>query len=157
MKIKLLLIIASITFFTACDKRNEPEIIDPNKIKLNEVVHDTLTSEQLKKITKIHSTFAGVDTSSLENVITDFKRDLNPDNEIEIWLQMANAYESYMKGKSKTLEQKKEIYKLILSRSMMSSEEVLKNLELKEISRPEAIEILSHYRENPIPIRVYEK
>jgi len=157
MKIKLLLIITFITFFTACDKRNEPGTIDPNKIKLNEVVHDALTSEQINKITKIHSTFAEVDTSSLENVITDFKRDLNPDSEIDIWLQMADAYESNIKGKNRTLEQKKEIYKLILSRSMMSSEEVLKNLELKEISQPEAKEVLSHYRENPIPIRVYEK
>ena len=157
MKIKLLLIITFITFFTACDKRNEPRTIDPNKIKLNEVVHDALTSEQINKITKIHSTFAEVDTSSLENVITDFKRDLNPDSEIDIWLQMADAYESNIKGKNRTLEQKKEIYKLILSRSMMSSEEVLKNLELKEISQPEAKEVLSHYRENPIPIRVYEK
>ncbi|RYE38293.1 MAG: hypothetical protein EOP48_27330, partial [Sphingobacteriales bacterium] len=98
---------------------------------------------QINKITKIHSTFAEVDTSSLENVITDFKRDLNPDSEIDIWLQMADAYESNIKGKNRTLEQKKEIYKLILSRSMMSSEEVLKNLELKEISQPEAKEVLS--------------
>ncbi len=157
MKINLLLIFSSITFFTACDKRNETETIDPNKIRLNEVVHDTLTSEQIEKITKIHSTFAEVDTTSLENVIADFRRDLNPDSEIDIWLQMANAYESYMSGKNRTLEQKKEIYKLVLSRSMMSSEEVLKNLELKEISHQEAKEVLEHYKENPIPIRVYEK
>ena len=157
MKIKLLLIIISIIFLTACNERNELKTIDPNKIKLNEVVHDTLTSEQIKKITKIHSIFKEVDTTSLENVITNFKRDLNPNSEIDIWLQMANAYESYMSGKNRTLEQKKEIYKLILSRSMMSSEEVLENLELKEMSQPEAKEVLSHYRENPIPIRVYEK
>ncbi|WNM18188.1 hypothetical protein [Flavobacterium capsici] len=156
MRLFLVLLIP-IVFFSSCKKQPETKIIDPNEISIHEIVHDTLTAKQIEDITKIHSTFAEVDTTSLENTLNDFKRDLNPDDEIQIWLQMANAYQSYMKGKNKTLEQKKEVYKLILSRSMMSSEEVIQNLDLKILSKKEAEEVLSFYTDNPMPIRVIEE
>lgn len=135
------------------DKTGKVEKINPENIKTNEVVSD-LTSEQIKKIKQIHKTFEEVDNSTLEQTITDFKRDLHPDNEIEIWLHMAHAYKSYLSKNKKNLEEKKEVFKLILSPSLMSSEEAIENSDLKYLSKEDAEEVLSFYNNQPQPLIV---
>lgn len=139
----------------SCNKKgNQVQEINPKEVQLNQVIHDSLTSEQIKKIETIHRIFSEVDKSSLEQTITDFKRDLHPDNEIEIWLQMANAYKNYLSKNAKNLDEKKEIFKLILSRSMMSTEEAIENSDLKYLSKEDAQEVLSFYNNQPKPIIV---
>ncbi|MEO8255531.1 MAG: hypothetical protein ABI554_14210 [Flavobacterium sp.] len=139
----------------SCNKKeNQVQKINPNDIRINEVVHDSLTSEQIEKIKTIHNIFAEVDKSSLEQTITDFKRDLHPDNEIEIWLQMANAYKNYLSKNSKNLEEKKEIFKLILCRSMMNTEKAIENSDLKYLNKEDAEEVLSFYNNEPKPLTV---
>lgn len=143
---------------TACNKKvDQVQKVDPNNIKVNEVVHDSLTSKQIEKITIIHNIFKEVDQSSLEQTITDFKRDQNPDNEIEIWLQMASAYKGYLNKHRKNLEEKKEVFKLILSRSMMVTDEVIENSDLKFLSKEDAREVLSFYTDTPKPLTVESK
>ncbi|OXA75389.1 hypothetical protein B0A65_21880 [Flavobacterium frigidimaris] len=140
--------------FISCNNKAEKiEKINPNNIKQNEVVSD-LTSEQIEKIKNIHATFAEVDKSSLEQTITDFKRDLHPQDEIEIWMQMAKAYEAYLSKNKKNLNEKKEIFRLILSRSMMNSEEAIENSNLKYLSKKQAEEVLSFYNSAPQPLIV---
>lgn len=55
MKGILKLILATL-FLSSCNSnsedRNETQTINPNEIQLNEIVHDTLTSEQIIKIKK---------------------------------------------------------------------------------------------------------
>jgi hypothetical protein len=142
----------------SCNKREEQiQKVDPDTIKINEVVHDSLTSEQIEKIKTIHSAFAEVDKNSLEQTITDFKRDLDPDSEIEIWLQMANAYQNYLSKNKKNLNEKKEVFKLILSRSMMNPEDAIENSNLKLLSKKDAEEVLSFYTYVPKPLNVEYK
>ncbi|MBE8724101.1 hypothetical protein C4F50_04000 [Flavobacterium sp. KB82] len=140
-----------IFLFISCNQKTDK--IDPDNIRINEVVSD-LTSEQIKKIKKIHKTFEEVDKSTLEQTITNFKRDLHPDVEIEIWMQMANAYKGYLRKNKINLEEKKEVFKLILSRSMMSSEEAIKNSDLQYLSKKDAQEVLSFYNNEPQPLVV---
>lgn len=142
-----------IFLFISCHKTEKIEKINPDNIKLNEVVSD-LTSEQIEKIKNIHQIFEEVDKSSLEQTITDFRRDLHPEDEIEIWLQMANTYKSYLHKNKKNLNEKKEIFKLILSRSMMDFEEAIENSNLKYLSKKEAQEVLSFYKTTPKPLIV---
>lgn len=137
--------------FISCN--NKVEKINPNNIKQNEVVSD-LTSEQIEKIKNIHATFAEVDKSSLEQTITDFKRDLHPEDEIEIWMQMAKAYKGYLSKDKKNLDEKKEVFRLILSRSMMNSEEAIENSNLKYLSKKQAQEVLRFYNSAPQPLIV---
>ena len=138
----------------SCNNKTEKiEKINPNTIKQNEIVSD-LTSEQIEKIKNIHATFAEVDKSSLEQTITDFKRDLHPADEIEIWMQMAKAYKGYLHKNKKNLNEKKEVFKLILSRSMMNSEEAIKNSNLKYLSKKEAQKVLNFYNSAPQPLIV---
>ncbi|TDW52041.1 poly(ADP-ribose)glycohydrolase PARG [Flavobacterium sp. 270] len=139
------------------NKQSQVQQINPNELHINTIVHDSLTSEQIEKIKTIHNVFAEVDKSSLEQTITDFKRDLHPESEIEIWLQMANAYEGYLSKNKKNLEEKKEVFKLILSRSMQSTEETIKNTDLKYLSKEDAEEVLSFYTNVPKPLTVEHK
>ncbi len=133
--------------------------MNPNDIQLNEVVHDSLTTEQIDKITTIHSTFEEVYQVSLEETITNFKRDQNPDSEIDIWLQMAAAFKKYLSSKQENLDlsTKKEVFKLILSRSMMADEEAIANSNLTILTVKEAKEVLGYYTATPDPIDVLKK
>lgn len=107
---------------------------------------NTLTKEQIHKIKKIQFTLSEVHPVSLEETINIFKSDQNPDSEIDIWLQMANTYEWYLKTKGKLdLKTKEEVFKLILSRSMMTEEAAIIDSELKILTQNEAKEILTHY------------
>jgi hypothetical protein len=159
----ILFILSTILVFSSCnsgkDEKQNIQTMDPNDIQISEVVHDTLTTEQIDKIKKIQSTFEEVYPVSLEQTITDFKRDQNPDSEIAIWLQMANAYEKYLASKQGKLDlnTKKEVYKLILSRSMMSAEEAIPNAKLTILTEKEAKEVLSYYTATPDPIDVVKK
>src|SRR5687768_9289473 len=101
----------------SCGQKNEPKdkivTLDPNQIQQNNIVHDSLSSDQIEKIEIIQSTFFEVDSISLEESIDNFKRDLNPDEEIAIWLDMADAYKKYnSKHPNLPLATKKEVYKL---------------------------------------------
>jgi hypothetical protein len=155
-------IVLFISTIYSCNSNNITEkqntqTIDPNEIHLNTIQHDTLNADQIEKIKKIQSTFSEVNPSSLEQTITDFKRDRNPDNEIAIWLAMANAYEKFTTKKTLDLDKKKEAYKLILMRSMESEEDTKINSNLKLLTPKEISEILSYYDLEAKPITIEQK
>lgn len=156
----IIFFLSTVLVFYSCnsskDEKQNVKTMNPNDIQLSEVVHDSLTADQIQRIKKIQSTFAEVNPSTLEETITNFKRDQNPDDEIAIWLQMANTYEKYLESKQSKLDlnTKKEIYKLILSRSMMSDEEAIANSKLTILTEKEAKEVLSYYKLKPDPIDV---
>lgn len=134
-------------------------MMNVNDIQTGEIIHDSLTVDQINKIKKINTTFEEVYPVSLEQTINDFKKDRNPGEEITIWLQMAEAYEKYLSSKQTKpdLSTKKEIYKLILCRSMMPAEESIKSAELKILTEKEANEVMSYYTAEPDPIEVVKK
>ncbi len=161
MKYFSILILPAIFFFSCNTDTSENaniQTIDPSEIQLSPIQHDTLNADQIEKITRIQSAFAEVYPVSLEQTITDFKRDLNPDSEIDIWSKMATAYEKYLASKKLLdLNTKKEVYKLILSRSMMPDEEAIQNSKLTILTEEEAKEVLSFYTADPDPIDVIKK
>ena len=131
------------------------QTIDTENIKVHEVVHDSLSKEQIQKIQKIQSAFSEVYPISLEETITNFKRDQNPDSEIEIWLVMVKTYELYLNSENKLdLKTKKEVFKLILSRSMMPEVEAIENSELEILTNDKAKKVLSYYSMNADPIDI---
>jgi type III secretory pathway component EscV len=155
-----ILLLSTILLVVSCNsgKENEQNIqtINPKDIRISKVVHDSLTVEQIDKIKKIHSTFAELSPVSLEETIINFKRDQDPDSEIAIWLQMVRAYEKYisnLEGKL-DLNTKKEVYSLILLRSMMSEKEAIASSKLVFLTEKEAKEVLSYYTAIPDPIEV---
>jgi len=119
--------------------------VNAAELKPNEIQHEQLSEEQLRRIKKLHETFAEVDSSSLEKWIDNFKRDVNPDSEIAVWERIANAYTNYCSRRGLTLESKDDVFQALLLRSMTSDEEAVKTLKLKALSADEARKIMKAY------------
>lgn len=144
-------------FLISCKNEQKTQLVDPNTIEQGPVLRETLTDKQLEEITYLYETFKEVDTTPKEKWIDDFKRDLNPDKEIKIWMMMANAYNSFCDDKSIPLTTKKEAFKLVLVRSSLPENEVLKQLKLEHLTKDEATSILASYTLDAKPITTYKK
>ena len=100
----------------------------------------------MKRISAIRSVFAEIDGQTIDQWADNFKRDANPDDELAIWERMANAYSLYCdKRENLNLETRKEVYKVILLRSMASPEEVIARLELAILTEQDARTVMSGY------------
>lgn len=110
------------------------------------VIHDSLSAAQLEKIKKIQEAFAEVNPSSLEETIADFKKDSHPDNEITLWLVMANTYKQFTAGhKELSPVEKQEAYKLILTRSMWDESNAKQQAQLRLLTDNDVAEIFLYY------------
>lgn len=110
--------------FAACNSTSEQSAVtakvsDTPTVKSSPIRHDSLSPSQIAKIKVIHKTFSEVDNSTLDEMITNFKKDRNPDSEIAVWEDMGNAYNKFItKSTAKPdLAKKQEAFKLILLRS----------------------------------------
>ncbi|UII32915.1 hypothetical protein LVD17_03605 [Fulvivirga ulvae] len=152
--------ILTITLCNACGSKEQGTGSSENEKTAEApiVVGNTLTEIQIEKIKKFHTTFAEVYDFTLDETMKNFRGEANVDGEIIVWTHMANAYENYIinQPNEPQLSAKKEAYKLILLRSMMSDEETLQNAKLKVLSTEEAKEVLSHYRQNPERLDDYQ-
>lgn len=135
----------------------ETEWIDPNTIQQGPIIRDSLTSSQIKNIEYLYNTFKEVDNTSREKWIEDFMRDQNPDSEIEIWMMMANAYNSYIQENEFDIDIKKEVYQIVLMRSTAPENEVLTHLNLVHLSEKDARKIMQAYKLDAKPIRVIKE
>ncbi len=110
----------------------------------------------MEKITYIQKTFEEILPVSLEETITNFKRDQNPDKEIEIWLQMAKTYQLFASKypKEDEFELRKEAFGLILSRSMADDDEAIENAKLNLLNPEQISEILSNYTLKAKPLEI---
>lgn len=144
----------------ACNSASEESKVTKMKasdIKVGPVIHDSLTSEQIEKIKKIQTIFAEVYPVSLEETITNFKRDQNPNKEINIWLSMADAYFRFTSSNANVDSTKKqEAFNLLLLRSMMTDKEALEEAKVKSLSNREVTEILQYYNSIHKPVTVAE-
>ena len=123
------------------------------------IVQESLNKEQLEKVKIIYETFKEVYPVSLEETITNFKRDQNPNNEISIWLKMAETYEFFARENTgeERFEARKEAFKLILMRSMMSEKEAVSSAEIKILDNDEIQQIFKNYKLEAKPIKVEKK
>ncbi len=154
----ILLICLPFLFFSCgAEKSKDIETMDPQEIRQGPIVSDTLSSLQLTRIDYLYNTFKEVDPTSKEKWIDDFKRDRNPDKEIEIWEMMANAYNSYCNGKAIDLNVKKEVFEIVLVRSTLSEMETLKKIQLKFLNEEQAKQIMKAYTLDGKPIEVMRK
>lgn len=127
------------------DEKARFEEVEIASIRRGPIRHESLTAEQVARISTLQKTFAEVDGSPLETWIDNFKRDVNPDHELAVWERIAKAYRSYCSGRELSIEAKKEIQHIALLRSMLSEDEVLKRLELRELSKADALEVMRDF------------
>ena len=113
-----------------------------------------LTKEQNLRVSIIRCIFLLVFPCSINQINSNFSRDLNPESEIEIWEHLAKAYMKVSTADFVTDEFKKEAYALLLRRTMTSKTNVLKHRVEKLINESMAKKILDAYELKPKPIMV---
>ena len=113
--------------------------VDPNTIKQGPIRHNTLTDVQTQRITKIKSSLQEVDAMPLEKWIDDFKRDANPDREIDIWEAISLAYLSNTDHANYDIDKKKEVFKVVLMSSMAPYDDAKSRMNVKDFSEDEII------------------
>lgn len=130
------------------------QMINPKDIQVGPTRHDSLTAGQLARVTRIQATFAEVYSVSLAQTIENFRRDADPDRELAVWETMATAYEQYLRRQPRALgqPQKKEVFALLLSRSMMPAADAIANARLVHLSPAEARQVLALYEAAPAPL-----
>jgi len=159
MRISAILAFLIIFTASACKSpQKNPETAAVKDISLGPVVHDSLTADQILKIKYIQQTFQDVYPVTLEETITNFKRDEPPDKEIAIWLNMATAYQKFIqKYTGSDSAKKQEAFKLILLRSMMPSPKAIEQAQLKVLSQEQVNDLLQYYHADAVPLTTKEQ
>jgi hypothetical protein len=121
------------------------EWVDPKSIQPGPIQRDALSDDQMARIRSLQATFVEVDGQPVEQWVDNFKRDADPDKELLVWERMAKAYRGYCEGKKLSAAARKDVYRVVLLRSMASEKEVLERVKLAELSREDAVSVMKAY------------
>jgi len=83
-------------------------------LKFSPVRQETLPEGFIKRVIEYKEILKEVDTTTLEETINCFQRDMSPERELSIWENMAGIYLENTENKNYLLEEKKEIFRKIL-------------------------------------------
>ena len=102
-----------------------------------------LNSEQLRRIRAICDALAEVDPHPYDRRVADLQREPDPERELERWERIAGAYHAFCEKHSAPIESKREVYRLLLLRSMMPPEKAIQQAQLRHLTPAEADEAMS--------------
>jgi hypothetical protein len=144
-------ILSSLLTFFGVSRKNETQ--EPRAAKLEDIAslhpgpvrHQQLNPKQMERIYKLRDTLAEVERSPIEKWVDNFKRDANPDKELAVWERIAAGYTRYCSSRPLSVEAKKDVFQLLLLRSMASEREVLNHIKLKTLTVDEAKETLKEF------------
>jgi len=88
-----------------------------SELKFGPIRHEKLPDGFIVRIQKYKERLKEADTISLEETVSNFQRDLHPENELRIWEAIADRYEAKIKANpSWTIKEKKDcLGKLLFS------------------------------------------
>lgn len=109
--------------------------------------HPPLSAGTRDHLRLIKAILEEVRPMSLEAWENGFRQDQHPDREIALWLRIAAVYEQVTTEAAWTLEQKREILKVLVMCSMSGKDHVLATVEPKLLSREDAAEIANRYHQ----------
>jgi hypothetical protein len=130
------------------------EWIETDKIQTGPILHDKLPDELVARIKRVHATFAEVDGMPIEKWIEDFQRDIDPEASFRVWEDMEVAYKKYVDTRELSLEARKDVYHVVLYRSMASEQDVLPRMKLNQLTVDDAKTIMAGYPAEPKPLDV---
>lgn len=137
------------------------QTVDPNSVRLNDRVHEQLPAPLLApllaRIRAVTQVFEPIDGISYERAVDLYKRDADPEANLVIFEEMARVYRQFCASRCSTPEERMDVYRLVLLRSMYSSEETLRQAQLDVLSKAEAKAIVDAYRLRAIPITVEKR
>lgn len=128
--------------------------MNPEDLQIREYGHKELPPALLKRIKVTTDVFEAIDGISYEKAVDLYKRDLNPEANLVLWEEMVKGYKSFCASRCKSPQEKMDVYRLLLLRSMFDDEESLKRANLKVLKSSEATAVLKLYRLPPKPLDV---
>jgi hypothetical protein len=128
--------------------------VDPSTLQPGPVQHEAVSQDVIARIMRLHETFKEVDASPLSTWLDNFKRDQNPEREVEIYEAIARAYTGFAAGRQLSLEAKREVYGVLIQRSAATDDDVLVNIEVKAITLDDVKALLKLYDRPAAPIRI---
>ncbi|WP_236208148.1 hypothetical protein [Pseudomonas tohonis] len=133
------------------------QTVDPDSVRLNDRVHEQLPAPLLARIRAVTQVFEPIDGISYERAVDLYKRDADPEANLVIFEEMARVYRQFCASRCSTPEERMDVYRLVLLRSMYGSEETLRQAQLDVLSKAEAKAIVDAYRLRAIPITVEKR
>ena len=116
--------------------------VDPKTLRKGPIRHESLSEDFLARVRKFHSMLAEVDGMTIEERVDCFRRDLHPENEIVVWEAIARAFERFCRARDLSADAKRDVYSLLLMRSMTTEAETLKRVDFKALSLDDADKLL---------------
>ena len=108
--------------------------MNPNDIQISPKRHEELSPELLARIRATTETFESIDGISYEKAVDLYKRDLNPEENIVPWEEMVKGYKAFCRDRCDSPDERMDVYRTLLLRSMFSDEETLARSQLKVLT-----------------------
>jgi hypothetical protein len=138
-----------LTFFGVSRKNKGQETnaqwVAPASPEPGAIKHIGLSPNQMERIHKLRNTLAEVYHSPIEKWVDNFKQDSDPDKELAVWERIADSYTRYCSKRLLSIEAKKDVFQLLLLRSMAPEREVLNRIKLKTLTVDQAKETLKEF------------
>jgi hypothetical protein len=95
------------------------KLIDISKLKSSKIRHEVLPEGFIERILKFKEVMKDVETTSLEETVSNFQRDMNPETELVIWESIASCYKMTCENNPNwTAEERKRAFADILKGTM---------------------------------------
>ena len=121
--------------------------VEASQLRRGEPKYFQFGEDLREDIRAITAVFDEVYPQSLEEWEDGFRRDAHPKREIDLWLHMADVFSMATEGKSLTLQQKRDYFRVIVACSNASRDKVLYVAKREVISREKAEEIVNLFFE----------
>jgi len=100
------------------------------------IQHETLSDTLVRRIIAIHDFVNDVLPAPLEKRIDDFRRDLNPEREIQVWERIVGAYRELTSDDDLDLASKREALSALIELTMLEPAEQLR--QCREFPEPDS-------------------
>lgn len=156
---KTLLFVLVVVTATACSRApaQKTAVMDPNDIQIAPQQHSELPPQMLERIRATTDVFESIDGISYDAAVNLYKRDVNPEENLIIWEEMVRAYKSFCRARCNTPEERRDVYRTLLLRTMFTDEEALARSDLKVIDSAEAMAVMQLYSLSPKPIGIVQE
>ena len=130
--------------------------INPNAIQLSPYRHAELPPALLARIRATTDVFAKIDGITYEKAVDLYRRDVNPEENLVLWEEMARAYQLFCQKRCTSKQEQQDVYRSLLLRSMYPEEQALRHVKLQVLGRSEALAVMRLYRLPAKPIDVIQ-
>jgi len=125
--------------------------VDGAQAKPAPLRHPPFTGERLARVRRLWQALEGVSPKSLAAWEVGFRRDTNPDRELDIWDHIVRVFRKFTAGRRVPSGRKKDILHVVITASMNGPDAVRWTAERGSLSRGDARRIARHFWKTWMP------